>query len=215
MTREAAHPLLGYYRLHARLYDATRWSFLFGRERLVRLAAQAVAGENGGQGRQVVEVGCGTGRNLRRLSRLLPGAGITGIDLCPPMLARARRALDGQNGRVRLACTAYGPAALPAGSVDLIVFSYALSMFNPGFAEALEAARDHLRPGGIIAVTDFDVTPAPWFEAWMRVNHVRMEGHLRPAIAARFDVVHQSSHPAYGGLWRYFRLLGRTPGHGG
>jgi S-adenosylmethionine-diacylgycerolhomoserine-N-methlytransferase len=28
-----------YYRFHAKIYDATRWSFLFGREALIRQVA--------------------------------------------------------------------------------------------------------------------------------------------------------------------------------
>ncbi len=213
-TQASEHPLLGYYRLHAWAYDATRWSFLFGRDRLIGLAVEAVADGSGGLDRRVVEIGCGTGRNLRRLARLLPRAEVVGVDLCPPMIARARRAVQDSGGRVRLDCAAYGVSTFAPGSVDLVVFAYALSMFNPGFAEALDAARVHLRPGGIVAVVDFDATPVSWFKAWMGVNHVRMDGHLRSAVASRFEIVRQGTHPAYGGLWRYFCLLGRKPERG-
>lgn len=207
---ESCHePLAGYYRLHARIYDATRWSFLFGRRRLITQSAQALAEWGRAGGARVAEVGCGTGHNLRLLARELPTARLTGIDLCPPMLGRAAKAVCDTADRVELACCAYGPDSLPRDAMDLIVFSYALSMFNPGFEAALDAARLQLRPGGLVAVADFCDTPVPWFRSWMGVNHVRMDGQLLPQLIDRFAPVRQTIRPAYGGLWRRFSFLGR------
>lgn len=56
-----------YYRWHARLYDATRWSFLFGRAALIR----SIAGFRAPP-RHILEIGCGTGSNLLRLARQFP-----------------------------------------------------------------------------------------------------------------------------------------------
>ncbi|MEA4857798.1 MAG: class I SAM-dependent methyltransferase [Solidesulfovibrio sp.] len=203
-----ADALHGYYRWHARIYDATRWSFLFGRDRLVRRAAEAL-GPRHDAALRVVEVGCGTGRNLRRLAGVFPGAGLTGIDLCRPMIDRARRAVAGQAGRVDLVCEAYAPGSFEPASADLIVFSYSLSMFNPGFEAALDAARGHLAPGGLVAVADFRHSPRAWFRAWMGVNHVRLDDQLLPELTRRFAVTAVETRPAYGGLWTYFLFLGR------
>lgn len=209
MDRCANHPLQRYYRWHARLYDATRWTFLFGRQRLVRLAAA----ELGRQGRLgapvVVEVGCGTGHNLRALAKALPAARLTGIDLCESMLARARRSMARRDACVRLSCAAYGRDSLPGASVDLVVFSYALSMFNPGYEAALDAAAYHMRPGGLVAVVDFHDSPAGWFQRWMGINHVRMDGHLPPVLDTRFAPVRGERQNAYAGLWSYFHYIGR------
>uniref|UniRef100_I2Q5J6 Methylase involved in ubiquinone/menaquinone biosynthesis n=1 Tax=Desulfovibrio sp. U5L TaxID=596152 RepID=I2Q5J6_9BACT len=201
------HPLERYYRLHARIYDATRWSFLFGRDRLLSQAASALQAAPARTSLRIAEIGCGTGRNLAALARLLPEAALTGIDLCQPML---RRATAKASPRTRLVCAAYGPDSLPPAAADCIVFSYALTMFNPGWAAALEAAARHLAPGGLLAVADFHTTRAGWFRSWMGVNHVRLDGHLLPALAARFDTVRQEVRPAYGGLWQYFCYLGRV-----
>ncbi|MGD9608019.1 MAG: class I SAM-dependent methyltransferase [Desulfovibrionaceae bacterium] len=198
--RRLGASLEAYYAWHARIYDATRWSFLFGRERLVRLAAEALADR---KRPRIVEVGCGTGRNLKALARAFPAADIEGLDLCESMLCRARRAVGGQAARVRLRRAAYDLGSLPGASVDCLVFSYALSMFNPGFEAALDAARFHLRPGGLVAVVDFHASRHPWFRAWMGANHVRMDAQLAPALAARFSLEHTCVRPAYGGLWRY------------
>ena len=50
-----AAALTRYYRWHAPLYDATRWSFLFGRAALIRGIALHR------RPRRILEVGCGTG----------------------------------------------------------------------------------------------------------------------------------------------------------
>ncbi|MEE9264757.1 MAG: class I SAM-dependent methyltransferase [Vicinamibacteria bacterium] len=85
-----------YYRLHARFYDATRWAFLFGREELLRQVAHRLTPQ------RVLEVGCGTGRNLPRLTELYPEANLTGVDLSPDMLAKAERTLSRWSERIRL-----------------------------------------------------------------------------------------------------------------
>ncbi len=62
------HSLEKYYRFHSRIYDATRWLFLFGRDRLIKTAALFT------RPRRILEVGCGTGKNLVRLRQTFPGA---------------------------------------------------------------------------------------------------------------------------------------------
>ncbi|EPR44377.1 Methyltransferase type 11 [Desulfovibrio sp. X2] len=218
--------LKGYYRLHARIYDATRWTFLFGRSAIVseaerHLAAQALCGAQGAGSRtpglaglSILEAGCGTGRNLGMLARRFPGARIVGVDLCPSMLAVARRRLargEGGCARVELREQAYD-APVQAGSFDLVLFSYALSMFNPGFEQALDAAFRDLKPGGLLAVVDFHDTPARAFERWMGMNHVRMQGHLLSQAKARFEPLVERVVPAFGGLWRYLSFIGSRPG---
>lgn len=195
----SAHPLERYYRLHARVYDATRWSFLFGRRALVR----AIAGRTPVR---VLEVGCGTGTNLAALRRNLPGAVLTGVDLSADMLARARRRL-GADARVELVRAAYDRPVDP-GARDVVVLSYVLSMMNPGWDRALACATEDLRPGGLVAVVDFHDSPWPPFRRWMALNHVRMEGHLLPALQAQFHAVHSELRTAYGGAWQYLLFLG-------
>ena len=82
-------------------------------------------------------------------------------------------------------------------------------MFNPGFEEAIATAHRDLTPGGHIAVVDFHDTRLPLFERWMGVNHVRMNGQLRPLLNARFKSRIDSPRPAFGGVWRYLFFVGR------
>jgi len=191
-----------YYRFHSRIYDATRWSFLFGRTAILAKFA-------GAPPQRILEVGCGTGRNLVELGRRFPQAQITGVDLSATMLDLARRKTVSSGPRVQLLHQAYAaPLSDPPG-YDLVLFSYALSMFNPGYDIAMAAARRDLVPGGRIAVVDFHDSRFGFFERWMGMNHVRMNGQLRPLLQSLFTPVTDCLCPAYAGLWRYLLFVGR------
>ncbi len=193
-----------YYRLHARIYDATRWSFLFGRNAILDRVAAVQP-----MPLRILEIGCGTGRNLAALARRFPRATLTGVDLSGAMLAIARRKTAALGPRVNLLQQAYGPALATPDGYDLVLCSYALSMFNPGFEQAIAAAQRDLAPGGHFALVDFHATPFPWFARWMGVNHVRMDGQLRPLLLDHFLPVTDERHSAYGGVWRYLLFVGR------
>jgi S-adenosylmethionine-diacylgycerolhomoserine-N-methlytransferase len=194
-----------YYRWHARIYDATRWAFLFGRRRLLRLLPQKPA-------LRLAEIGCGTGFNLRRLAQQHPDWQLTGIDVSRHMLDRAFQALKPYSQRVFLLEKNYGKGHFRLKEpADVVLFSYALTMFNPGFEGAIEQAYDDLRPGGCIAVVDFHDTPFDWFRRWMGLNHVRMEGHLLPVLEQYFEPKTCQVRRAFGGLWRYVVFVGVKP----
>jgi S-adenosylmethionine-diacylgycerolhomoserine-N-methlytransferase len=194
----------GYYRLHARIYDATRWSFLFDREAILECAEAAWPRPG-----RILEVGCGTGRNLMALARRFPRAQLTGLDLSGAMLAVARRKTAALGSRVTLVERAYAAPLAEARGFDLVLCSYALSMFNPGFEQAIAAATRDLAPGGHFALVDFHTTRFPWFARWMGVNHVRMDGQLRPLLRENFAVVTEQVRSAYGGIWEYLLFVGR------
>ncbi|MCP5425146.1 MAG: class I SAM-dependent methyltransferase [Gammaproteobacteria bacterium] len=192
-----------YYRVHARIYDTTRWAFLFGRRELIeRCAGQQPVPKN------ILEVGCGTGKNLMALANVFGQAQIVGMDLSAAMLARARHKLSDHGERIDLLQQAYGQDSPSGKSYDLLVFSYTLSMINPGWEQVIERAYQDLNPGGIIAVADFNDTRHGWFKRWMACNHVKMDKHLWPVLEARFQSLFLNTRPAYGGLWSYFLFIG-------
>ncbi len=209
---DAPLPVEGYYRWQSKIYDATRWSFLFGRSRVLRAAA-AVARPG-----RILEIGCGTGRNLAELARLFPTAHLTGLDVSADMLALARKKLAAEAARVELLRQPYhqpltqareGEAASVA-PFDLILCSYSLSMFNPGWEQAIDSACADLAPDGVLALVDFHDSRHTWFRRWMAMNHVRMEGHLLPRLRTRLAPLMERTHPAYGGLWEWALFAGRS-----
>jgi len=199
-----ARGIESYYRLHARIYDVTRWSFLFGRNAILDRVA---AGQP--EPALILEIGCGTGRNLVKLARRYPDAQLTGVDLSGSMLAIARAKTATFGPRVSLHQRSYGPALDTLGGYNLVLCSYALTMFNPGFEQAITAACRDLAPGGHFALVDFHATRFQWFSRWMGVNHVRMDGQLRPLLQDSFVPVASELHSAYGGIWQYLLFIGR------
>jgi len=192
-----------YYRFHAKIYDATRWSFLFGREALIRqVAAQ-------GNPQRILEIGCGTGKNLIALGRRFPQAELTGLDASHTMLAVARKNLAQASAQqTQLLHTVYEQPLQPDRPFDLILFSYSLTMMNPGWRQAIQSAYDDLATGGRIAAVDFHHSPSGLFRRWMGTNHVCMEGHLLPELARLFQPKVKVVRPAYGGVWHYFMFVG-------
>jgi S-adenosylmethionine-diacylgycerolhomoserine-N-methlytransferase len=202
-TAQAQSAIARYYRIHARIYDFTRWTFLRGRENLIRLAAAQC------HPKAILEVGCGTGKNLLHLGRRFPEAQLCGLDLSPHMLGQAHQKLRGLRQRLTLVAAAYDQPVAP-GRFDLVVFSYALSMFNPGWEAALLTASKDLSPEGAIAIVDFHDSPSKRFKRWMGFNHVRLDSHLLPCLRDLFPSGEWSASSAFGGLWSYFLFVGRS-----
>lgn len=195
--------------LQTGIYEATRWSFLFGRAALIRtLALQSSAAE------RILEVGCGAGYNLVKLCETFPAAQVVGLDLSVDLLKIARKRLSKWANRVTLLHGAYGQTLQPPQMFDAILFSYALSRMNPGWASAIERAHSDLTQNGVIAVVDFHDSPLPLFKAWMRFNQVRLDGHLLPKLEACFHRRVLDLHYAYGGAWSYLLFIGEQPNDG-
>ena len=200
-------PLESYYRLHAKIYDATRWSFLFGRDELCqRLSSQVF--------NHLLEVGCGTGKNLAKLDLYLKKqtrqSQLSGLDLSNDMLSIAKRKLRHCHRDIHLYHDAYDASVHDnSDSVDALLFSYSLSMFNPGWEQAIDTAHHKLQSGNLIAVVDFHQSKHPLFQSWMALNHVKMEAHLLNKLRECFAPVQQETYAAYFGLWEYFLFIGK------
>jgi S-adenosylmethionine-diacylgycerolhomoserine-N-methlytransferase len=141
------------YALHRHFYDFTRKFYLFGRDRLIRSLAPPVGGT-------VLEVGCGTARNLIVAARKFPEARFHGFDISEAMLETARKSVakHGLAGKITLAQGDAGRfdtgALFGLEKVDRIFMSYTLSMIPP-WQEAIAQAAASLTPGGSLHIVDF------------------------------------------------------------
>jgi S-adenosylmethionine-diacylgycerolhomoserine-N-methlytransferase len=122
----------------------------------------------------VLEIGCGTGRNLIHAARRWPKANFCGFDVSPVMLTKAREAIDKahleQSIRVTQADAVNFPTMLFGEEpFQRIYFSYTLSMI-PDWIAALERAAAALPPGGSLLIADFgDQRDLPgWFRILLR-----------------------------------------------
>lgn len=200
-----ANTIRNYYKWHARLYQATRWTFLFGRDRIINALGLPMFSE-----KTVLEVGCGTGHNLKKLARYYLNLQLIGLDISPHMLQVATKKMMRYSRRVLLLEKPYEPGKwqLPT-KPDVVLFSYCLTMINPGWEDAIQRAHEDLVEGGLIAVVDFHDTPFHFFRRWMGYNHVNMDNHLLPALKKHFTPVQLEVNQAYGGLWSYFIFIGK------
>jgi cytosine/adenosine deaminase-related metal-dependent hydrolase/ubiquinone/menaquinone biosynthesis C-methylase UbiE len=101
------------------------------------------------RGLDVVDMGCGTGRWLRRLAFQRPGS-LIGIDSSREMLARAAAKVGRDAVLLRADC---GSATLSAGCADLCLASFVMSHVRDLDKFAGQLARI-LRPGGTAFITD-------------------------------------------------------------
>jgi S-adenosylmethionine-diacylgycerolhomoserine-N-methlytransferase len=194
-----------YYKLQSKIYDATRWSFLFGRNQIIRdIPLDEHVDWN------ILEVGCGTGYNLERLAQRFPNAKLTGLDVSSDMVALSQKKAQQFGDRVQVFAEPYMPGDTSRlESLDLVLFSYSLTMINPQWKELILQAKKDLKPGGFIAVTDFYDSRNRWFKKNMSNNHVRMDGHLTPLLREEFKMVKNEVKSAYLGIWEYFIFVGR------
>ena len=141
------------YASQRHIYDATRKFYLLGRDGLI-------ADLKPRPGDRVLEVGCGTARNLIKVAERYPDAVCFGLDVSQAMLTTARRSVDraGLAGRIHLAeadATTFDPQALfGVARFDRVLISYALSMIPP-WRDVLRHAGTVVAPGGSLHVVDF------------------------------------------------------------
>jgi S-adenosylmethionine-diacylgycerolhomoserine-N-methlytransferase len=115
------------YRGQRYFYDLTRKYFLLGRDRLLR-EMNVQAGEN------VLEAGCGTGRNLVILGKKYRDANFFGLDASGEMLKTAQAKINRgnlKNIQVKIALADdfdYRKPFYLEKPFDTIFFSYSISM---------------------------------------------------------------------------------------
>ncbi|MDG5489587.1 class I SAM-dependent methyltransferase [Sphingomonas sp. BGYR3] len=174
------------YAAQRHIYDLTRKYYLLGRDRML----DALRPPPGGT---VLEVGCGTARNLILAARRYPDARCHGFDISAAMLetAQAKVARAGLSARIALAegdATRFDPAALFAlPGFDRIFMSYTLSMI-PDWQGAIAEGARRLNPGGELHIVDFgqqERLPAPFraaLFAWLDKFHVTPRADMKAVV---------------------------------
>jgi S-adenosylmethionine-diacylgycerolhomoserine-N-methlytransferase len=187
------------YARQRHFYDLTRKYYLLGRDRLiVRLDVP--------HGGSVLEIGCGTGRNLIAVARRYPTAQLYGLDISEAMLmtARANVARAGLAERITLKradATDFDAAALfGQAQFDRVFFSYTLSMI-PDWKAAL--TQGTAATGGTLSLVDFGQQEnlPMWFRrglrAWLAKFDVEPRADLFAAVESLSNRV--SAKPLYRG----------------
>ncbi|TGP90177.1 MULTISPECIES: class I SAM-dependent methyltransferase [unclassified Mesorhizobium] len=181
----------GVYRWQRHIYDLTRKYYLLGRDRLIAELDVPPGGT-------VLELGCGTGRNIILAARAYPDARFFGLDISAEMLETASKAIDreGLSDRVMLArgdATDFDAKALfGRGRFDRVFVSYSLSMI-PGWEKTVSAALAALAPTGSLHIVDFGQQEGlpNWFRTllrgWLKKFHVTPRESLRDVLESQAE----------------------------
>ncbi|WP_338465986.1 class I SAM-dependent methyltransferase [Novosphingobium sp. ZN18A2] len=193
------------YRYQRHLYDLTRKYYLFGRDRLIR-ELDCKPGD------KVLEIACGTGRNLAKVARQWPGVSLYGLDISAEMLKSAQAAL-GEEARLALGdATGFDAAGLLGHArFDRVFISFAVSMI-PDWQKAVDHAAALVAPGGSLSVVDFGDMDGLWpvaqtaLGAWLAKFHVTPRADL-PDVASRVAQRHGLSLETRRGAFGYYTLI--------
>lgn len=141
------------YRRYARLYDLYFGAvFQPGRKAVIqRMGCQP--------GQRVLEVGVGTGLSLPLYPR---GTHVTGIDISPEMLERARARLsrEGTNDGIELHVMDAERTSFPSDSFDKVVAMYVVSVV-PHPTRLVDEMRRVCKPNGEIFIVNHFHSPNP------------------------------------------------------
>ena len=194
------------YRYQRHIYDLTRKYYLLGRDETIRGLEVPAKGS-------VLEVGCGTGRNLLLVQKHFPDAQLFGLDISAEMLTSAKAKFEGSDHAPVLAvadATAFTTDTFDVGGFDRVLISYALSMI-PDWQRALDCAIAALSPNGSLHIVDFGQQERlpDWFSSilkrWLARFHVTPRADLRAVLeqkAKAAGMTLEFSAPFRGYAWK-------------
>ncbi|MCI0360862.1 MAG: class I SAM-dependent methyltransferase [Planctomycetaceae bacterium] len=234
--KDHAARMESFYAGQAEAYDDFRKRLLKGRQELWNMIQAP-------EGGTCIDMGGGTGGNLdyfgerpRNATEGVPysadrlgGLGkVYVLDLSHSLLEIAKKRIAAKGWTnvetVEADATTFQPAG---GPVDVVTFSYSLTMIPDWFA-AIENALAMLRPGGVIGVVDFYVSrkypegglarhgwlARTFWPTWFAMDNVFPSPDHVPFLHKHFDVLHFEEHKAkvpYVPLLRmpYYLFVGR------
>ena len=193
------------YATQRHFYDLTRKYYLLGRDSLLRDLDPP-------EGGTVLEVGCGTARNLIAAAKRWPDARFYGFDISSAMLETAHRNIvrAGLADRITLArgdATDFDAQAMfGLPGFDRVFMSYTLSMI-PGWQDAIAAAARAVAAGGNLHIVDFGQQERlpRWFRrglfAWLDKFDVTPRAELALTLSriAQAQSLHDDCRPLYRG----------------
>ncbi|MCB0329288.1 MAG: class I SAM-dependent methyltransferase [Bdellovibrionales bacterium] len=167
------------YSFQRHIYDVTRKYYLFGRDTVINRLVQT-------HPKNVLEIGCGTGRNLFLIERKLSSCALYGLDASKEMLKHAISKAP-KSSKISFQfgyAESFSPQQLFSEErFSAVLFSYSLSMI-PDSIGALTHSIELLEPNGTIWIVDFwDQGGYPkWFQTalqyWLALFHVKFEPAL-------------------------------------
>lgn len=172
------------YRYQRYFYDFTRKYYLLGRDKLIEKLDVK-------DDEKILEIGCGTARNLMILARRFPNANFYGLDASEAMLKTARKKITAKNlSNITLKNVLaddfnYQKNFGLTEPFDTIYFSYSITMI-PTWKHAIANALENLKRGRSLYIVDFydqrdlSVTFRKVLQRWLNIFSVIYPKDLMP-----------------------------------
>jgi len=190
--------LESFYAGQARGYDSFRRRLLHGRQSMIDTLPKH-------DGQVWIDLGCGTAENIDRMGDAVNRfKQIHLVDLSQSLMEVARRRVASTPVENKAQYHIADVCEFDIGheTADLITFSYSLTMV-PQWFRAIERAYQQLRPGGMIGVVDFFVSPKyassplpqhrwftrTWWPIWFAMDNVHISPDHLPMLQSRFETV--------------------------
>lgn len=197
--------ILDYYRFQSKIYDFTRWLFLFGRSRIINELAKQYKTN---QKINILEVGVGTARNIIELIKTFPNASIEGIELSTEMFEKAIENCEKLSINANIINADFITYKFDNKKYDVILFSYVLTMLGDLSEVFIEKSSTLLKEDGQIAIVDFHQTKNQLYSKFMQSKNINLEGQIANNLANKFKTKLMKIKKAYLGIWEYYLFIG-------
>ncbi len=194
---DSPEDIVRYYKKQHKIYDATRSSFLFGRNKLADRVNKNIRAND-----RVLEIGCGTGYLLNKIKK--SNINLYGIDLSPEMLSLAEKKLG---NTVELEHTSFLNFT-PDEKFDKIIFAYFFTISLNELTNNINKTKSILKKGGSIYVVDFHNYGNGIYKRYMNWHGIEMSPSLTKSLDSNFETTNLNIQKAYLGTWKYFHYEG-------
>lgn len=199
--------ILDYYKFQSKIYDFTRWLFLFGRDAIIMELTKDF-GRN--EKLRILEVGVGTARNIIKIRKMFPNAQIDGIELSSEMYEKAIENCTKLSIEANIVNADFITYKFDNKKYDVILFSYVFTMLGSISEVFIEKSRTLLKEDGKIAVVDFHQTKNVVYSNFMKSKNINLEGKIASELKANYNTKLLEIKKAYFGIWEYYLFIGKN-----
>ena len=187
--------ILTFYKDQAYFYDLTRWTFLFGRNKLIRTLKIKKYDK-------ILEIGSGTGSLLKSIENINSKIDLTGIDISSQMIEKASNKLKNTN-----LINCFFEDFEATQKYDIIIFSYTLTIVKDEHAKTIKKAKELLKKGGKIYIVDF-YDAVNLYRKFMEKKEIMIDPGDLEILKKHFPNNNYSINKAYFGIWKYYLFTG-------
>lgn len=187
--------ILKFYKDQASYYDLTRWTFLFGRKTLLNLLKIK-------PNDSILEIGTGTGSLLQNIENKREIIDLTGIDISPQMIKKAKNKLN-----ISKLINCFFENYEANKKYDIIIMAYTLSIIKHDHLKIIKKAKDLLKNGGKLYITDF-YNATEFYLNFMKKKEIMIDPNDLEILKENFKKNSYTIKKAFLGIWKFYLFTG-------